>query len=380
MQMRGLIFGFQFSVRKPLLLKTENRKLKTLSTVLPGGPMKTTLLIILLTHQGYWLGGHDEAISVQWAVDQKIPPANLQWEVMFDHVRLAGDQIKMPGHDSAVIKLQIPPVRVRTQMQWVYRVTAVDGGQELASGQQLLNVFPPISLDSTAPRMLAKKIFVADDPDGLPSVLAAAKIHITRIGDVDQLQLAQADLILVAANQLTNSPFAQYRLIEQAKAGAQVLILQQTKLVSLCGYALARRSVPPRLAWREEHPLFAFLDENDLQSWIEGASADLWAMLLPADAPVLELAYWPREIPGKDPAPIDALVAVQAVGKGRIVFCQLPLGSWNDDPRSRIFLVNALNYMLTRPEPIPPPSQRCITLPAKVVPVPTIKIPPGETP
>jgi len=343
--------------------------------------MKTTLLIVLLTHQGYWLGGQEQTISVQWAVDQPMPAANLQWGLMFGQVRLAGDEIKMPdGIGPAVVKLKIPPVRVRTQMQWAYRVRARDGGKELASGQQLLNVFPPISLDDTAARMIGRKLYVVDAPDGLPALLAAAKIDATRIADTDQLQLARADVLLIAANQLSDSPFAQAPLVEQAKAGAQVLILRQTKPTTLCGFALARRPVPPKLVWREEHPLFAFLDATDLQSWLDGDSADLWAIRLPTDAPALEIAYWPRETPGRDPAPIDAVLAVEAIGKGRIVLCQLPLGSWNDDPRSQLFLVNALNYLLTRPEPTPPPSQRPTTVPANRVEVPTIRIPSGEMP
>jgi hypothetical protein len=106
----------------------------------------------------------------------------------------------------------------------------------------------------------------------------------------------------------------------------------------------------------------------------------LWAVQLPADAPVLEIGYWPRETPGREPVPIDALLAVKATGRGRIVLCQVPLGRWATDPRSQLFLRNALAYLATRPEPTPPPSQRKVAL--RVVPasVPTVTIPPGGRP
>jgi hypothetical protein len=343
--------------------------------------MKQTLLIILLTHHGYWLGGHAATVSVQWAIDRQMPASNLQWELMFGKIRLAGGQINMPGGAApAVVKLNIPPVRVRTQLRWVYRVTAHDGGQELDSGQQVIHAFPPIPWEDARPRLEGKKLFVVDVPTGLPALLKKAQIEATRIDDPSQLQGVRADVILVGAEQLSDSPFAQSALLAQAKAGAQVLILRQTRPAKLCGYPLARRPVPPKLLWREEHPLFASLDEDDLQSWLDEDAGDLRALLMPVDAPVLDLASWPRETAGSEPVPTDVLLAVQAVGTGRIVMCQLPLGSWEDDPRSQLFLMNSLNYLLTRPEPTPPPSQPAPEQPARAAPEHTIKVPSGAFP
>jgi hypothetical protein len=361
------------------LLKTENSLLKL--TKLSGGLMKTTLLIILLTHHGCWLGDSVGRISVQWAIERKMPPANLQWELMFGPIRLAGDQINMAdGTAPAIVSLKIPPVRVRTELQWVYRVTPRDGGQSLASGQELINAFPPVSLEDAKLRLKGNNLFVVDVPSGLPAILKKAKIDVTRVDNANQLQAVRADVILVGADQLSDSPFAQAPLLAQAKAGAQVLILRQTRPMTLCGFALARRAVPSKMVWRGEHPLFASLDEHDLQSWLDADAGDLWAIRMPADAPVLDLAYWPQETPGAAPASTDALVAVQAMGKGRIVLCQLPLGSWEDDPRSQLLLMNSLNYLLTRPEPTPPPSQPCPEQPPRALHDRTIRIPSGAVP
>ena len=40
------------------------------------------------------------------------------------------------------------------------------------------------------------------------------------------------------------------------------------------------------------------------------------------------------------------------------MLCQLPLGPWDEDPRSQLFLGNLMSYLATRPEPTPPPSRR----------------------
>ena len=88
-----------------------------------------TILIILLSHQGYWFQPRTRPYPLPWSADQKMPAANLQWELMLGEVRLAGDQIKMPdGKDSLVVKLKTQRVRTRTQLRWVYKVTAFDGG------------------------------------------------------------------------------------------------------------------------------------------------------------------------------------------------------------------------------------------------------------
>jgi hypothetical protein len=234
-----------------------------------------------------------------------------------------------------------------------------------------------------ASRLRGTKLYVIDRPDGLPALLAAAKIDATRVAATEDLQSPKADLVLVAANRLDDSPFAQAPLLSQAQAGAQVMIFRQTKPKSLLGYPLARRTLPPQLTWRQDHPLLQCLDADDLASWFVDESNELNAIRLPADEPVLELAAWPRETAGTDPVPIDALALVKAVGKGRIVLWQIPLGDWKSDPRSQMVLQNALNYMLTPPEPTPRPSERATTAPTSVVspfPVPTISIPSGDHP
>ena len=77
------------------------------------------------------------------------------------------------------------------------------------------------------------------------------------------------------------------------------------------------------------------------------------------------------EVAGNKPAPIDALVLTKTLGKGRIVLCQVPLGPWESDPRSQLFLVDALDYLASPVVPTPPPSRR----PRPVEPAPPAKVP-----
>jgi hypothetical protein len=339
------------------------------------------IFITLLSHQGYWIGGQDQSISLSWAVQQKMPAATLQWELMFDHVRLGGDQIPMPPDNvPAVVKLKTPVVRARTQMRWVYHVIARDGGKELDSGQELLSVFPMVSLADVSQRLAGKRIFIVDKSDELTAMMAEASIDATHVADPLELQSAQADVVVVAADEFGDLLLSQSPLMSLVQAGAQAIVFMQHRPRTLAGYALSRRAVPDNFRWRNQHPLFTGFDEADLKSWFPNEPGEGWAIRLPADEPALEVAYWPPDVAGKSPPPIDALLVVKAVGKGRLVLCQIPLGGWRDDPRSQLLLQNALDYLLTRPEPTPRPSDRLAIIPASAPSIPTIKIPAGDQP
>ena len=125
-----------------------------------------------------------------------------------------------------------------------------------------------------------------------------------------------------------------------------------------------------------EHPLAAHFELI-----APAAELKVKALRLPVDEPALEIAFWPREVRSEEPAPIDALLVSKTIGRGRVVLCQIPLGPWESDPRSQLFLADALDYLLSRPEPTPPPSRRTRPeKPAALPPVPTIPLNPGVSP
>ncbi len=337
------------------------------------------ILLVILSNNGHWLGGQEGRISIRWAADVQQPEAVLVWDLTLNGIRVDGNQVAMArGSNFSVVRIKAPEVRVRTTMQWQYRLHQREDASEIARGLVTIHVYPDNLLAGLGKRMADKKIVVWDRAGQLSEVLARAKVPHQTIEHPSKLQFARPDVILVGRDELDGAPFAQSSLIGQARAGAGILIFKQTRARALAGYAVARRPVPSKLAWREDHLLLEQFRPEDLQSWLTGEQSDLWAIQLPADEPALEVGYWPREVPGEDPVPIDALLVAKAVGKGRVVLCQIPLGDWPSDPRSQRLLANALNYLTTRPEPTRPPSQRRTERPVQPEPIPTITIPPGD--
>lgn len=82
----------------------------------------TALLLITLSGNGHWLGGHTETIEVQWAVKQPIPGATLAWRLVCGDAELASGRLALPaGNRPGIIRLALPPVRVQTAMHLIYR-------------------------------------------------------------------------------------------------------------------------------------------------------------------------------------------------------------------------------------------------------------------
>lgn len=338
-------------------------------------------VIVLLSNQGYWFGGQAGTISVAWAAKDVRPAAVLVWNLMLGGVRIGGDRVSMPTTTQpSQVVITPPKVRVRTSLRWEYTVNDVVSGKQLTAGEVLIQVYPLHVLAGLSDVLAEKRIVVWDRAEELSTVLAAAKVVHKRIESPGDLQLRAADIVLAGPDCIDPSPFAQTALVGQAEGGASVLILAQSRLRVLAGYDLAWRRAPAKLDWRMEHPLLEGFRPEDLQSCVAGVRIEVRAIGLPADEPVLEIGYWPRETPGREPVPIDALLAVKAVGKGRIVLCQIPFGSWAGDPRSQLFLRNALSYLATRPEPTPPPSLRHVRPEPVPTSVPTITIPSGGRP
>ena len=54
------------------------------------------LLIVTLSGQGYWLGGREAAVSIQWATKGAHPEATLVWQLGYGSVRVAEGRMAMP--------------------------------------------------------------------------------------------------------------------------------------------------------------------------------------------------------------------------------------------------------------------------------------------
>lgn len=342
------------------------------------------ILIVMLSQQGYWFAGQDGTIVVRWAARGELPGVDLSWELLFDGVRIASGQAPIDGADKPLtVTIKAPDVQRRARLRWTYRLLSREGKKELEKGEAILHVFPDNLSSEWARRLKGKTVVVLDKPEGLPRLLTAAKVNFTAVDNPGKVQWLKPDVLLIGPGQIGASPFAQAPIVAQAKAGASVLVLGQDKPQALAGFDLARQAAPSVLSWKEDHPLFNHLDQADRESWLARLSSEeieIHALQLPADAPVLELAWWPRETPGEKPVPLDALIAVQSSDQGRIVFWQLPLGDWQRDPRSQIVLDNVISYFLTQPQPTLPLSQRRTVKPQEGPQVPSIAIPAGARP
>jgi len=327
----------------------------------------TTLLLVILSGDGYWFSGRTETVQVQWNVKEPLAAATITWHLDCGGAKLTSGRIVLPAKDrTGKVRLTLPEVRVASEMQFVYRAEQAGGPKAIAEGSLPVHVYPQTILAGVADRAKGKRVFVWDRPEDLPALLKAAGVQYTVVRKEADLQFVRPDIILVGPEQLGSAAEGQGKLMNLANAGASVLVLRQTQPASLIGYAVVRRTAPAKLEWLADHPLTRYLrllGPRDI-------GPDAWAVQLPADEPAQGIAWWPREAAGDEPAPIDALVLVKALEKGRIVLCQVPLGPWESDPRSQLFLADALDYLASPVVPTLPPSRR--PKPAEPAPAPRI--------
>jgi hypothetical protein len=310
-----------------------------------------SIVILVLSHVGYWLAGTDGLVSFRWTIPDQTPQATLVWDLSVGSVRLDHGSIPMnAGAKQTDIKIKCPPVRARIDLAFTYRLISSDGKKELESGSEAVHAFPDNLAEGWSSMLRGKNIAVLDAADGLQALLAKAGVQAVRLQDESDLRWERPDIVLVGANQLDDSPFSQGFLIEQANAGAGILILEQSRVDRLIGHAIVSRPRPRMLRWNVENPLLADLNEDDLSSWVDDLPRDVAAVRLIADRSVTPVAGLPGEPVGTDdPACSDLLLLIQRIGRGRIILCQLRLGTCKTDPRTLVLLGNALACLSAAP-------------------------------
>jgi hypothetical protein len=317
------------------------------------------LILIVLSNQGYWFGGQTGQVEIQWTIKETLPDAIFCWDLMAGPVRIAGGKLAIRSGDRpSILTIQTPEVRARTPMMLVYRLERQGDEKILATGKLVIHLFPKDIVKDMIGRLKNVKIDLLDKHGKLADYLRKEKISFRSVSRLSELELTRSDLVLVAEDEIEKASFSSNVLVDLADRGVGVLIFRQTRCETLAGYPISCREIPRQFEWRINHPLWSRFEREDLKSWFPENQRMQWAINLSADEPALEIVWWPGMSTGTEPVPIDALVASRRIGKGQLVFCQIPLGDWQSDPRSQLFLASALDYLLLRPEPTPRPSER----------------------
>jgi hypothetical protein len=315
---------------------------------------KVGILIAMLSGDGYWFGGSTATAEFQWVVLQGAPDVRIDWDIAAGQVTVAKGRVELRGNDGvhpnsaiappqrAAASITVPEVRVPAEMLFHYRATSLREKSLVEENQSNVHVYPRDLLQSAAARLRYREIYLWDEPSGLPALLKQAHIAYTAFDDPQKLQFVRPDILIAAAGQVSRRPEGQAKLLNLAAAGTGVLVLRQADMQTLAGYRLVPRKMPDNFAMLNDHPLL-----RQLGLWRMQATETAWAIEVPVDAPVMPIAWWPQEPAAQSATAVDALMAVKPAGRGRIVLCQYPLGPWQSDPRSQLFLDDALDYLMS---------------------------------
>jgi len=236
-------------------------------------------------------------------------------------------------------------------------VSSVQGNAELAAGSVDVKIVPPVDWRIHAKQYTDRQLAVIDSTGALQKQLK--ELPINALNDAEFLaNQAQQDVILVTSDQLTDTSSAAAALVGQAEGGASVLIFAQPRCQRALRIAQVVRKPAPAYQFLDHHPLVDVFSHEQWQDIINDAKDGRPALDLSPDDPVTSLIQFMPIDPHDGAERIAALLAVQAVGKGRIVYCPLPLSQFGTDAGADLFLDSALNYLLSKPEVTPAPSQK----------------------
>jgi hypothetical protein len=348
------------------------------------------LVMVLLSNDGYWFGGSQATVGFQWTMRDAMPAAEVSWRLHAADVTLAQGQSPLANDGPAAqSRIALPRVRVPMEAELVWQVEPADHAKPhkiLDQGKVSIHLYPPSLLASQATLLAGKQVFVWDDGKNLTALLTKEHLTVQTIGNESQLAFTRPDILIVAADRMSEATTGQpqgqsfdaagqQRVMNLAAAGVSVLVLSQSgrgatdggtspNSRQLLGYSLTKRQFPRKLEWRENHPLSADLQLSEKSTSASGAKeldpaagSVVWALRVPADDPALKIAWWPAEVAepevlrpegwSRRSVTTDALVLTKRVGKGRLTLCQIPLGPWQSDPRSQLFLADAFDYFLS---------------------------------
>lgn len=313
-------------------------------------------MLILIANQGYWFAGDAQTFTIRPNLREWPDGAVMHWALVAGGIELEKASLQLEGAGEREVKVKVPEVRVITEMRLRVRLADAEG-KVLEQADVPVYVFPQELRASRAPRLWKDKQTLLVGETGLQEHLGAVTPKPQVLSDVQRLQTHPGDLVIIGEDVLTETDGHEAIVRAIADGGATVLILKQTATtVAGLASAVGRENQPAYMNMR--HPILAGLKREMLQSMASGVSV----LQLGVDDDVMEVMWFESVTAGREPAPLDALITVQRVGAGRVIWCQLPVGEVARDPRSKVLLDNLLAYAAVRPEPTPRRSDRGGTL------------------
>jgi hypothetical protein len=316
-----------------------------------------TCLIMMLTHQGFWVGGRAQSVTVSWPVQDGMPAAKVAWELAYGETVLTRGTASLDAKTGAAeLKMTVPTVRVAVPMKLHARALDAASGVLLSELTMAVKVYPP-AIPPALAKLKGSQVLVWDDAAGLPALANAAGVDVTTITSADAPIGEKVDYVIVGPDRLDDSADVA-PLLSLAQSGAGVLILRQQKCSSIGPLPLVeRRSTGIAARWK--HLVFEGLSQEEWTASL-GAEPKLLAIRVPRTEALTALAWWRSELT-EDAEPTDLLIASMPMGAGRLVLCQAPFTDWTNDPRASILLGNLLEYLQTPPEPPSPVSKHLKT-------------------
>jgi len=323
-----------------------------------------SLLIVLLECAGYWYSDRPYHITMSWNLAGVHPDTDLIWTLGCGDISLASGKVLVPpNHGVAIVELTIPALTVRTDCTWSYRLLRHTDGVELETGKRLIHAYPSNPLASLADHLNSASITVCERAPGISALLHQANIphHVTKPA---HLQTVDGNIVIIGDGIIEAGPLQSVDFTAFLENKTDLVVFRQPQAHTLVGFPLVPVDTSVALLWATEHPLALDLSQTDIRSLL--ASEPTINVIAVEHAPTsILVGSWPVTLDHRMPA---ALMVLHHDGQCAVL-CQIPLGSWQADPRNALLLRNALAFLCSsNRDPALPPADLDHHVPVLAIP------------
>lgn len=218
--------------------------------------MKAAILLLLLfSHDGRWIGGQPQTVTVSWNIADAAVPSTMTWTLFVGGAKIASGEADMPaGAKAATIDLTPPVVRVSSACVFEWQLTEKKSHKKITAGRQDITLYPALHVAATKSMMKDQTVLVFGKSDDLSNTLKTfcPTVEVRELGGAF---LPKAGVVVIAPDALTGKAFELSPIEGMAGNGAHVLILRQTRCAEVLGMPIITRTETGKLDILQNHPL-----------------------------------------------------------------------------------------------------------------------------
>lgn len=279
----------------------------------------------------------------------------VQWNTsVFSAVIQEGkEKMKLGELEGIPLKLTLEMPEVKRRAPITLKVQIVCDGKVEVERQWDYSVFPQNISEPLKSILKNKEIGIFDSSGKMKKILSGLEIPFTPLSNQLNVGAFKGDLIIIGPEEISRDLEGILLILEdKVHEGVSVVSFQEEFdiedqfLVPLNNIAIRPLEIKNITILSQNHPIFSGLTEDDFSNWREDEVVTRFPLIKPVKGNFRILAE----------GDLSTAVLLEVIlGKGRFVFCQLPvINKFQGEPIAQVLFANLLRYAFIEQKPLQP--------------------------